>query len=81
MQQEADLAFSIESYTFLSFVHHTNHFDPIAEAALRELEVQPGFSLALLQLVASTSVDQTLRLASALFFKNFIKRRWTVREV
>lgn len=51
-----------------------------AEASLKSIEQEPGFSLALLQLVASDSVDQTLRLASSLFFKNLIKRRWTDAE-
>nr|POF11452.1 importin alpha re-exporter [Quercus suber] len=49
---------------------------PPAELSLREQEDKPGFSLALLQIVASESFPQDTRLASALFFKNFIKRSW-----
>lgn len=49
-----------------------------AEAALREREAQPGFSILLLHVVASETLDQGLRLAAALYFKNFIKRNWTV---
>lgn len=50
-----------------------------AEEALRQREAQPGFSILLLHLVASQETDQALRLAAALYFKNFIKRNWTVR--
>ncbi|OJJ43812.1 hypothetical protein ASPZODRAFT_73605 [Penicilliopsis zonata CBS 506.65] len=48
-----------------------------AEAALRSQEANPGFSLQLLQITASTAYPIQTRLASALFFKNFIKRNWT----
>jgi exportin-2 (importin alpha re-exporter) len=49
-----------------------------AEEALRQREAQPGFSILLLHVVASPDLDQALRLAAALYFKNFIKRSWTV---
>ncbi|KAJ5107737.1 hypothetical protein N7456_004412 [Penicillium angulare] len=48
-----------------------------AESALRQEEQKPGFSLQLLQITASDSSPHNLRLASALCFKNFIKRNWT----
>jgi exportin-2 (importin alpha re-exporter) len=48
-----------------------------AEATLKESERLPQFSLLLLQIVASDTYDGTLRLSSALYFKNFIKRNWT----
>ncbi|KAF4553980.1 Importin alpha re-exporter-like protein [Elsinoe fawcettii] len=48
-----------------------------AEQAIKQEESVQGFSLALLQIVASDSQPQTTRLASALFFKNFIRRNWT----
>ncbi|KAK4986391.1 importin-alpha export receptor [Elasticomyces elasticus] len=48
-----------------------------AEQAIKAQESQPGFSLALLQIVASDANPFTTRLASALYFKNFIKRNWT----
>ncbi|KAK5120062.1 hypothetical protein LTR85_006543 [Meristemomyces frigidus] len=48
-----------------------------AEQSLKQEEAKPGFSLALLQIVATDSFPQNTRLASALFFKNFIKRNWT----
>jgi exportin-2 (importin alpha re-exporter) len=51
-----------------------------AEEALRQREAQPGFSILLLHVVASPDLDQALRLAAALYFKNFIKRSWTVCE-
>ncbi|KAH7090005.1 CAS/CSE protein [Paraphoma chrysanthemicola] len=47
-----------------------------AEAAIQQEQTKPGFSLTLLHIVASDSVPQTTRLASALYFKNFIKRHW-----
>lgn len=48
-----------------------------AELALRQEEKKPGFSLALLQITASPDYPYTTRLASALCFKNLIKRNWT----
>ncbi|KAF2229374.1 Cse1-domain-containing protein [Viridothelium virens] len=51
-----------------------------AEVALRQAERQPKFSITLLQVVASDSHPQTTRLASALFFKNFVRRNWTDAE-
>ncbi|KAF2263655.1 Cse1-domain-containing protein [Lojkania enalia] len=47
-----------------------------AEAAIVQEETKPGFSLTLLQIVASNALPATVRLASALYFKNFIKRNW-----
>ena len=47
-----------------------------AETALKQEESKPTFSLALLQIVAGDKFSQPTRLASALFFKNFIKRNW-----
>lgn len=49
----------------------------LAEAALRQEEQKPGFSLQLLQITATESHPYNIRLASALCFKNFIKRNWT----
>jgi exportin-2 (importin alpha re-exporter) len=49
-----------------------------AEQGLRQLEPEAGFSLVLLEIVANQHHDATLRLSSALYFKNFIKRNWTV---
>ncbi|KAI9661949.1 MAG: importin-alpha export receptor [Bathelium mastoideum] len=51
-----------------------------AEAALKQEERQPNFSITLLQIVAADAYPQTTRLASALFFKNFVKRNWTDAE-
>lgn len=50
-----------------------------AELALRQEERQPGFSVTLLQIVATPDCDDVTRLASSLYFKNFIRRWWTVR--
>jgi exportin-2 (importin alpha re-exporter) len=48
-----------------------------AELKIRAEEQKPGFSLLLLQITASDAFPYNTRLASALFFKNFIKRSWT----
>ncbi|KAI4914291.1 uncharacterized protein J4E92_009705 [Alternaria infectoria] len=47
-----------------------------AEAAISEEQKKPGFSLSLLQIVASDANPQTTRLSAALYFKNFVKRNW-----
>ena len=47
-----------------------------AEKQLKEIENQQGFSLTLLNIVQSTNLPLGTRLAAALFFKNFIKRKW-----
>jgi len=44
---------------------------------IRAEERKPGFALLLLQITASSDFAYNTRLASALFFKNFIKRNWT----
>jgi exportin-2 (importin alpha re-exporter) len=49
----------------------------LAETALRQEETNPNFSISLLQITASDAYAYNTRLASALFFKNFIKRSWT----
>ncbi|KAI9832557.1 MAG: hypothetical protein M1819_004347 [Sarea resinae] len=51
-----------------------------AEIALLQEEKKAGFSLSLLQIVASSAYPYTTRLASALCFKNFIRRNWTDEE-
>ncbi|KAA6407194.1 MAG: chromosome segregation Cse1 [Lasallia pustulata] len=51
-----------------------------AELAIRQEEMKPGFSVCLLQIVASEGFSRQVRLASALYFKNFIKRNWTDEE-
>ncbi|KAK9386894.1 Cse1-domain-containing protein [Lipomyces mesembrius] len=51
-----------------------------SEQSLRAAEAQQGFSILLLQIVASADFSHTTRLAGALFFKNFIRRKWTDEE-
>ncbi|KAI4207365.1 MAG: hypothetical protein LQ346_000615 [Caloplaca aetnensis] len=48
-----------------------------AEIALREEQRKANFSLHLLQIAASDEYNPTARLASALYFKNYIRRNWT----
>ena len=50
----------------------------IAELAILQGEKKANFSISLLQIVAADSYSDTARLASALYFKNFIKRSWIV---
>lgn len=52
----------------------------LAELALRDKEAQPGFSLSLLHIIANPSFQDT-HLASALYFKNLVRRKWTVRDL
>lgn len=47
-----------------------------AEKSLKSLEDQDGFGLTLLHVVASSNLPLPTRLAGALFFKNFIRRKW-----
>ncbi|KAF1979108.1 Cse1-domain-containing protein [Bimuria novae-zelandiae CBS 107.79] len=47
-----------------------------AEESIAQEQTKPGFSLSLLQIVASDTFPSTVRLASALYFKNHIKRHW-----
>ncbi|CCF60349.1 hypothetical protein KAFR_0J02850 [Kazachstania africana CBS 2517] len=47
-----------------------------AERSLKELENQDGFGLTLLHTVASNNLPVSTRLAGALFFKNYIRRKW-----
>ena len=64
-----------------SSCHEMNLFladSSTAELAILQEEKKPNFSLCLLQIVASDAHSGTARLASALYFKNFIKKSWTV---
>lgn len=61
----------------ISFGNDPKSYEFAAEDALKQQEARPGFSLQLLQITASTSYPLNTRLASALFFKNFIRRNWT----
>ncbi|EMG45589.1 CSE1 Importin alpha re-exporter [Candida maltosa Xu316] len=47
-----------------------------ADKTLKSIENEPGFSINLLHVIASTSLQQSIRLAGALYFKNLIKRKW-----
>ncbi|CAF9915514.1 MAG: importin-alpha export receptor [Alectoria fallacina] len=48
-----------------------------AEIVILHEEKKPNFSLSLLQIVDTAIYGPTARLASALYFKNYIKRHWT----
>ena len=50
----------------------------VAERIISDEEKKPGFSVSLLHIVAAEKYGGIARLASALYFKNFIKRNWTV---
>lgn len=65
----------------MSRLHSHSHESRVltgpAELKIRAEEKKPGFSLVLLHITASDTFPSNTRLASALFFKNFIKRNWT----
>ena len=48
-----------------------------AEAYLKQLQDQPGYGLNLLTLLNRTAVDEQIRQAAAVNFKNFVKYRWS----
>lgn len=50
----------------------------VAEAALKAEEKNPQYSLQLLKIVATDSLQPNIRLASALCFKNFIRHNYVV---
>jgi hypothetical protein len=52
----------------------------VAENALKIEEKKSGFSLLLLNIVASESLPLNTRLSGALCFKNFIKFNWVVGQ-
>lgn len=47
-----------------------------AEQQLKELEDQADFPIVMLHVVAAQNLEESTRLAAALFFKNFLKRKW-----
>jgi len=49
-----------------------------SEQQLRSAEVQPGFGLMLLELLRGGSVEESARQAGAIYFKNYIRRQWSV---
>ncbi|KAI9746398.1 MAG: importin-alpha export receptor [Claussenomyces sp. TS43310] len=51
-----------------------------AEAALKLEEAKPGFSLLLLNIVASESLPLNTRISSALYFKNFVRFNYVDEE-
>lgn len=51
-----------------------------AERQLKSLENEPGFSITLLHVIASSNLNISIRLAAALFFKNLMKRKWADEE-
>jgi exportin-2 (importin alpha re-exporter) len=51
-----------------------------AEQQLRQGELQQGFGLILLELLRDASVNDAARQAGAIYFKNFVKRQWTVEN-
>lgn len=50
----------------------------MAEQQLRAAEIQPGFGLMLLEVLRSASVEATARQAGGIYFKNYIRRQWSV---
>jgi exportin-2 (importin alpha re-exporter) len=48
-----------------------------AELALTQASLQQNFALEVLALSLSSTQDRAIRLASGIYFKNTIKRRWS----
>jgi len=55
-------------------------FSNQAEKALKSMENEPGFSINLLHIIASTNLSNSIRLAAALYFKNLVKRKWITED-
>jgi importin-beta-like protein len=53
---------------------------PTAESALKQESTKPGYSLNLLNIVASEPLPATTRLSASLAFKNFIRTNYVVRR-
>jgi hypothetical protein len=57
-----------------------------AEAALKQYEAQPGFTILLLTLIQQTATptapaaEKALAQSAAIFFKNTVKRCWDPEE-
>lgn len=64
------------THTHTTFSRKTDIFTFVAVHSLSQVEVQQGFPILLLKLISDESVDQTLRIAGAVYFKNYIKRHW-----
>ena len=47
-----------------------------AENTLEQLSLQPNFSLSLLSLTLDASGDRAVRLASGVYLKNTVRKRW-----
>lgn len=52
-----------------------------AEKFLECVEANQNYSLLLLQLVQKEAIEETIRVAAAIAFKNFIKRNWNAHAV
>lgn len=50
----------------------------LAEQQLRGVEIKPGFGLLLLELLRDNTVQPAARQAGAIYFKNYIRRQWSM---
>ncbi|WOK97250.1 exportin-2 [Canna indica] len=70
----------ISPETLVSWFLHSLSPEPLprrnAEASLAAAADRPGFAIALLQLVAAPAVEEQIRLAAAVHFKNHLRSRW-----
>lgn len=53
----------------------------LAEKFLENVETNQNFSILLLHLVGKEDVDNTIRIAGSIAFKNFVKRNWNAHAV
>ncbi|XP_048484090.1 exportin-2 [Plutella xylostella] len=70
--------------TLANYLQQTLNPDPNirrpAEKFLEGVEVNQNYAILLLHLIDKDAVDQTIRVAAAIVFKNYIKRNWPVDE-
>ncbi|ORY33698.1 Cse1-domain-containing protein [Naematelia encephala] len=71
---------SILSTTLTSTVSPDSSVRRAAEEQLRQGEAQPGFLILVLELVKSDQVDNVVRQAGGVYFKNAVKRLWGGEE-
>ncbi|GFY96210.1 cellular apoptosis susceptibility protein, putative / importin-alpha re-exporter [Actinidia rufa] len=71
-------SFSLNASSTLSLL--TRSPPPPAEASLAEAADRPNYALAVLRLVAEPAVDEPIRQAAAVNFKNHLRSRWSSSE-
>ncbi|KAJ7514727.1 hypothetical protein O6H91_23G056900 [Diphasiastrum complanatum] len=79
MQQSDNLLQSL-SQCFLQTLAPNPEPRKQAEAFLRQAADLPGYGIAVLQLVSGSTLDEQIRQAAAVNFKNHVKYRWEISD-